>query len=101
MDEIACLIDFGIAPDTVLEHLQDIKALMEAARAPRASTRRVSVADNVLQHGVTHLQCTPSMAAMLLADATGRTALARLQALMVGGEALPLEMATQLRALVP
>ncbi|MBA2964702.1 MULTISPECIES: MupA/Atu3671 family FMN-dependent luciferase-like monooxygenase [Ramlibacter] len=101
VDEIACLIDFGIAPDTVLEHLQDIKALMEAARAPRASTRRVSVADNVLQHGVTHLQCTPSMAAMLLADATGRTALARLQALMVGGEALPLEMAAQLRALVP
>src|SRR5688500_15561174 len=41
------------------------------------------------------------MAAMLLADAPGRAALSRLQALMVGGEALPLEMATQLRALVP
>jgi natural product biosynthesis luciferase-like monooxygenase protein len=101
VDEIACLIDFGIAPDTVLAHLQHLKALMEASRAPRASTRRVSVAENVLQHGVTHLQCTPSMAAMLLADAPGRAALSRLQALMVGGEALPLEMARQLRALVP
>ena len=110
VDEIACLIDFGIAPTTVLEHLNDLKGLMEAAKAPRPSTelttgdgapRRVSVAENVLQHGVTHLQCTPSMAAMLLADAPGRAALARLQALMVGGEALPLEMATQLRALVP
>ncbi len=101
VDEIACLIDFGIAPATVLEHLKDIKALMEAAKAPRATGRRVSVSENVLQHGVTHLQCTPSMAAMLLADAPGRAALSRLDAMMVGGEALPLEMATQLRALVP
>jgi acyl-coenzyme A synthetase/AMP-(fatty) acid ligase len=85
----------------VLDHLNDLKGLMEAAKAPRATARRASVADNVLQHGVTHLQCTPSMAAMLLADAPGRAALSKLQALMVGGEALPLEMATQLRALVP
>ena len=101
VDEIACLIDFGITPDTILEHLPHLKTLMEASKAPRATTRRVSVADQVLQHGVTHLQCTPSMAAMLLADATGRAALSRLQAMMVGGEALPLEMATQLRSLVP
>ncbi|KQT09697.1 MupA/Atu3671 family FMN-dependent luciferase-like monooxygenase [Ramlibacter sp. Leaf400] len=101
VDEIACLIDFGIAPATVIEHLRDLKGLMEASRAPRQSARRVSVAEQVLQHGVTHLQCTPSMAAMLLADAPGRAALSKLQALMVGGEALPLEMATQLRALVP
>ncbi|MGZ5847986.1 MAG: MupA/Atu3671 family FMN-dependent luciferase-like monooxygenase, partial [Ramlibacter sp.] len=101
VDEIACLIDFGIAPATVLEHLKDLKGLMEASKAPRAGGRRVSVAENVLAHGATHLQCTPSMAAMLLADAPGRAALSKLQALMVGGEALPLEMATQLRALVP
>jgi natural product biosynthesis luciferase-like monooxygenase protein len=101
VDEIACLIDFGIAPDTILEHLPHLKSLMEATKAPRATTRRVSVAEQVLQHGVTHLQCTPSMAAMLLADAPGRAALSRLQAMMVGGEALPLEMATQLRSLVP
>ncbi|MBK0394480.1 MupA/Atu3671 family FMN-dependent luciferase-like monooxygenase [Ramlibacter algicola] len=101
VDEIACLVDFGIAPDTVLASLPQLKALMEASRAPAASTRRVSVAENALQHGVTHLQCTPSMAAMLLADAPGRAALSRLRAMMVGGEALPLEMATQLRSLVP
>ncbi|TFZ02999.1 LLM class flavin-dependent oxidoreductase [Ramlibacter henchirensis] len=101
VDEIACLIDFGIAPATVIEHLRDLKGLMELARAPRASARRVSVAEQVLQHDVTHLQCTPSMAAMLLADAPGRAALSRLKAMMVGGEALPLEMATQLRSLVP
>ena len=42
VDEIACLIDFGVAPATVLEHLNDLKALMDAARAPRASGRRAS-----------------------------------------------------------
>lgn len=101
VDEIACLIDFGIAPKMVLEHLNDLKSLMDAAKAPRSSGRRLSVAEQALQHEVSHLQCTPSMAAMLLADSPGRAALSRLSAMMVGGEALPLEMATQLRALVP
>ena len=62
-------------------------------RTPRASSRKASVAEQVLQQGVTHLQCTPSMAAMLLADAPGRAALSQLKALMVGGEALPLSVA--------
>jgi acyl carrier protein len=41
------------------------------------------------------------MASMLVADAAGRSALSRLSALMVGGEALPLKLAGELRALVP
>lgn len=101
VDEIACLIDFGIAPDEVLDSLQHLKAVMEATQASRVAPRRASVAEQVLQHGATHLQCTPSMAAMLLADGNGRAALSRLEALLVGGEALPVEMAAQLRAQVP
>ena len=102
VDEIACLIDFGIAPDTALAHLQDLKQLMDAARQPQLSTRRVAVPEQILAHGVTHLQCTPSQASMLLADAPGRAALSRLTGgLLVGGEAVPLEMARQLRAIVP
>jgi natural product biosynthesis luciferase-like monooxygenase protein len=101
VDEIACLIDFGVAADTVLAHLHDLKALMDAARSTRHSAQRVSVADQIVRREVTHFQCTPSMAAMLVADSAGREALARLQVLMVGGEALPLELACQLRELVP
>ena len=41
------------------------------------------------------------MASMLVADAAGRAALSRLSVLMVGGEALPLKLAKELRALVP
>ncbi|MEO8655510.1 MAG: MupA/Atu3671 family FMN-dependent luciferase-like monooxygenase, partial [Ramlibacter sp.] len=101
VDEIACLIDFGIATDTVLAHLHHLKELMDACGRQRFAPRRAGVADEIARHGITHLQCTPSMAAMLVADAAGRAALSQLQVLLVGGEALPPALARQLRALVP
>ena len=101
VDEIACLIDFGIDTDTVLAHLNDLKQVMDAARTPSTAFARTSVADDIASRAITHLQCTPSMASMLVADASGRAALSRLSALLVGGEALPIDLARQLRALVP
>jgi amino acid adenylation domain-containing protein len=47
------------------------------------------------RHPVTHLQCTPSMARMLLLD-DAREALGRLQRLLVGGEELGTELARKL-----
>jgi natural product biosynthesis luciferase-like monooxygenase protein len=101
IDEIACLIDFGVEADAVLAHLHDLKSLMDQASAARAAPRGVPVAEAIVREEVTHLQCTPSMAAMLVADAPGRAALSRLEVLMVGGEALPRKLAEELRALVP
>ena len=101
VDEIACLVDFGIPAQMVLDHLDHLKRLMDAANAMAPATQRVSVPEQVLAHDVTHLQCTPSMASVLVADAPGRAALSKLQALMVGGEALPTKLARELRALVP
>ena len=49
------------------------------------------------RYGVTHLQCTPSMAGMLLLDRRAVAALGRLDAMLVGGEALPTTLARQLR----
>ncbi len=100
VDEIACLIDFGIETGTVLAHLEDLKGLMEASRRARPGVQRASVAEQVVRNAVTHLQCTPSMASMLVADVAGRTALSQLSVLMVGGEALSLKLARDLRALV-
>ena len=100
VDEIACLIDFGIAPELVLEHLPDLKRLMDASKGTVSSVR-ASVAEDIVDQSATHLQCTPSMASMLVADSAGREALSRLSALLVGGEALPLDLARQLRELVP
>ena len=101
VDEIGCLIDFGIEADAVLAHLRDLKNLMDASQQSPGVGQRVSVADDILQNEATHLQCTPSMASMLVADAAGREALSRLSVLLVGGEALSLALARQLTALVP
>jgi natural product biosynthesis luciferase-like monooxygenase protein len=107
VDEVACLIDFGVPTDQVLESLDlllQTKAEVEAHRQPPADVatdERGSVAALIARHGVTHLQCTPSLAAMLVADADDRDALGRVRHLMVGGEALPNALAAELRELVP
>ncbi|HEY2728761.1 MAG TPA: amino acid adenylation domain-containing protein [Polyangia bacterium] len=52
----------------------------------------------VSAHGVTHFQCTPSMAGLLVADATARAALGGLEVMILGGEALPPALARDLLA---
>ena len=59
-----------------------------------------SIADEILQHGVTHLQCTPSLAGSLVHAPSSEEALRRLRKFLVGGEALPSSTATQLRQLL-
>jgi acyl-coenzyme A synthetase/AMP-(fatty) acid ligase len=48
-----------------------------------------SIAAQILRHGVTHLQCTPSMARMIAMNDEARSALGQVELLMIGGEALP------------
>ncbi|MBD9374615.1 LLM class flavin-dependent oxidoreductase [Rhizobium sp. ARZ01] len=98
VDEIACLIDFGIDTDTALANLPNIRTLMSGLEMDGGITRRASVAEDVVTGEITHLQCTPSMATYLASDAVGRRALERLECLMVGGEALPPDLARSLRA---
>lgn len=93
VNEVACLIDFGIDTDLVLENLPNIKALMDGLAQDGGISRKVSVADDVVDRAITHLQCTPSMAALL----PGTPALARLDCLMVGGEAFPPDLAADIR----
>jgi natural product biosynthesis luciferase-like monooxygenase protein len=97
--EVACLIDYGIPVDTVLDGLRPLARAAAAFRGPGADD--FSIAAQIARHGVTHLQCTPSMARMLLAHDDSRAALGRLSHLLVGGEALPAALARDLRALVP
>lgn len=98
VDEIACLIDFGVPVETVLdslEKLRELKDRMQASSAPR----QLSVASAIRRHGVTHFQCTPSLLRMVLAEPGGAEALRSLRVLLVGGEALPEDLAGQLAAL--
>lgn len=92
VDEIACLIDFGIGTDDVLASLEHLDRLRRRA-AERPSR---SVPELIARHRVTHMQCTPSLARMLLAQPRGPEALGALDKLLVGGEALSRELAAQL-----
>jgi natural product biosynthesis luciferase-like monooxygenase protein/amino acid adenylation domain-containing protein len=101
IDEVACLIDFGINPDTVLENLKQLELVQKAAnQALSAEQFKQSIPELIEQHEVTHLQCTPSMANMLLVDERSKVAFSRLRTLLVGGEALPATLAEQLRDIV-
>ncbi|GAB4209888.1 MAG: hypothetical protein OHK0013_29850 [Sandaracinaceae bacterium] len=90
VDEIGCLIDYGIDSDTVLAHLEHLARLREAAQPkPRVAEDDWSISAQIERWGVTHLQCTPSMARMLLLNDESRLALGRVRHLFIGGEALP------------
>ncbi|MBX3272398.1 MAG: LLM class flavin-dependent oxidoreductase [Sandaracinaceae bacterium] len=99
VDEIACLIDFGIDSATVLESLPLLNALRERSSAPPAALGEAdhSIAAQLARHRVTHMQCTPSMARMLVLNDEARRALGGLSHLMIGGEAFPGTLAAELR----
>ncbi|MFN7657606.1 MAG: AMP-binding protein, partial [Dolichospermum sp.] len=72
---------------------------MKARIASQPTTE--SVADLIKRHQVTHLQCTPSMASLLIADTLNRQALSQLSNLMIGGEAFTEALAKELRQIIP
>ncbi len=90
VDEIACLIDYGIPTEQVLEALVPLAEVLKRANAPtEVAPDDFSIAAQILRHGVTHLQCTPSMARMLVLNDDARHALGGVRRLMLGGEPLP------------
>jgi natural product biosynthesis luciferase-like monooxygenase protein len=102
VDEIACLIDYGIAPEVVLEGLKPLaEVLRRANTAQELAADDYSLSAQMMRHGVTHMQCTPSMARMLVQDDEARMVLHRLQHLLVGGEALPGDLVGALREATP
>ena len=89
VDEIACLIDFGVDSNVVLKQLAQLAEVVAAARRETsADASDYGIAAQIGRHRVTHLQCTPSMAGMLLDDPETRAALGSVRRLFIGGEAL-------------
>ncbi|MEM7747015.1 MAG: MupA/Atu3671 family FMN-dependent luciferase-like monooxygenase [Pseudomonadota bacterium] len=105
VNEIACLIDFGVPTETVLESLEPLAAVVSRFGHDRDHVGVVvdepiagfSFADLIQRHSVTHLQCTPAMATMLLVGEAERAALANVQHLYIGGEALTGQLMRDLR----
>lgn len=101
VDEIACLVDFGVASQTALKHLHHLNRLKTLAQQPTDdSGLDDSIPALIERHQVTHFQCTPSMASMLSVDPATLTAFQSLQVMLVGGEAFPVALAATLQQAV-
>ena len=104
VDEIACLIDFGVEKDRVLaslSHLDRLRALSNRAPSRKENTEDNSLVALIDRHHVTHLQCTPSLMRMLSVEPETLSKLQKLRKLFLGGEALPVALANNLREILP
>jgi len=106
VDEVACLIDFGVDFDSVmssLEYLSKVRiaSLQTADSGKNGHQQHYTLPAQIEKHGVTHLQCTPSMGRMLLLEPETASALGAVKELLIGGEALPASLAKQLREVAP
>lgn len=100
VDEVACLIDYGIPVEQVLDGLQPLAEVLKRSNAnTEPAEDDFSIAAQIRRHGVTHLQCTPSMARMIAASDEARAALGSVETLMLGGEALPGALVAEMRQL--
>jgi natural product biosynthesis luciferase-like monooxygenase protein len=96
VDEIACLIDFGVDSELVMTSLNLLKDLKNQVNlvidssdidSSDINSASYPVFYQLQTHQVSHLQCTPSWLRMVIAEPQGLTALQSLQVLLIGGEA--------------
>ncbi|MET9613650.1 amino acid adenylation domain-containing protein [Kitasatospora indigofera] len=100
VDEVACLVDFGLAPEDVMESLGWVDRLREAHEAEVAESGH-SFAELCAREGVTLVQGTPSLFTAVAAEPEALQALTGLRALLVGGEAFPSGLARRLLGALP
>ena len=100
VDEIACLIDFGVSTDDVLAslpYLDELRRLANPTVAQISTEPDLDIPSQIRRHGVSHLQATPSLASMLVSDEGSLDALSSLRMLLLGGEPLPRTLLERLR----
>jgi polyketide synthase PksJ len=90
VNEIACLVDFGIEPPTVLAGLRNLKALKDYFKRHQRVHKPVTV-----------LQSTPSFVKLMQEGGGAQQLLNSLRLLLIGGEAAPLSLVRQLRQDTP
>ncbi|AKT41199.1 MupA/Atu3671 family FMN-dependent luciferase-like monooxygenase [Chondromyces crocatus] len=100
VDEIGCLIDFGVDVDATMESLRHVTAVMAQVNA-QAGAEDASLVTQARRHRPSLLQCTPSMMRLLLLDPEAAEALQPLRALLLGGEALPSALAREVKQSLP
>ncbi len=102
VDEIGCLIDFGVDFDSVFSSLQYLyKLKQQCERQTEMVLQDDSLDAQILKYNVSHVQCTPSLARVLATSSKSSNALQILKKLLLGGEALPPALVETLRQEMP
>ncbi len=97
VNEIGCLIDYGVPHDIVQNSLTQLSELITQANSETGTAGNdFGFAAQVEQYDVTHLQCTPAMARMFSLNEETRSALIGIDHLLVGGEAFPYDLAREI-----
>lgn len=95
VDEIACLIDFGVDGAKVIDSFSHLDALRRLAVEPLPE-RSSETEQTSIRADATHIQCTPSFAKLLLEQGNA-AGLSGITGFLVGGEALSPGLARDLR----
>ncbi|HEU5378911.1 MAG TPA: MupA/Atu3671 family FMN-dependent luciferase-like monooxygenase, partial [Ktedonobacteraceae bacterium] len=100
VNEIACLIDFGIPVQKTLAGLQELAALKDRAN-PVSQTEEYHAIAQAQRYQPTLMQCTPSLMRLLMAQNSDLAAFHSLRTLLLGGESLPVDLAQAVRTKLP
>ncbi|MFI5778753.1 amino acid adenylation domain-containing protein [Nocardia sp. NPDC051570] len=100
VDEVACLIDFGIDPAEVMDSLTWVDRLRDAHEIEIAESR-YPFAELCERHRVTLVQGTPSLFSVVAAEPLALESMRDLRALLIGGEAFPSGLARRLVEALP
>ena len=92
VDEVACLIDFGLDSQEVIDGLPHLVALVDRVNA----TDPLTFVPEALRREVTHVQLTPSAAYLLAGDPAWMDILRSARSVMIGGEPFPATLSREL-----
>ena len=99
VNEIACLIDFGVEPAAALASLSEVTVLKDSCCKIDHEPNPAAIVSEPGSRNI--LQCTPSMARIIFSEAGNREFLNRIDTLLLGGESLPSDLAEEVKRVSP
>jgi natural product biosynthesis luciferase-like monooxygenase protein len=98
VDEVACLIDFGVDYDSTMKGLRNLTELKDLYNS---GVKRYSIGNQVEKYQVTHIQMTPSMATLINSGITDFSEFNSVKKILLGGERLPVALVKDLYDKLP